>query len=74
MTGSIKLIIELKNMMERDIISLENKLEEKKEMFEKLNQIIEKKCKHKWIADYIDTSPDTSQIIEYCSKCMITKN
>ena len=26
MTGSIKLIIELKNMMERDIISLENKL------------------------------------------------
>ena len=42
MTGSIKLIIELKNMMERDIISLENKLEEKKEMFEKLNQIVEK--------------------------------
>ena len=29
-------------------------------MFEKLNQIVEKKCKHKWITDYIDSSPDTS--------------
>ena len=43
-------------------------------MFEKLNQIVEKRCKHKWTIDYIDTSPDTSQIIEYCSKCMLTKN
>ena len=31
-------------------------------------------CKHKWIKDYIDISPDESKQIIYCEKCMLTKH
>lgn len=31
-------------------------------------------CKHKWIKDYIDISPDESRQIIYCKKCLLTKH
>ena len=30
-------------------------------------------CNHDFISDYIDLTPERSQIIIYCTKCFITK-
>jgi glucose-6-phosphate-specific signal transduction histidine kinase len=35
----------------------------------KLNNI----CKHEWVDDHIDISPDSSQSITYCRLCEISK-
>ena len=47
----------------------------KKHLIEKINseKIFshdQKKCDHEIIRDYIDLTPDKSQIIFYCTKCM----
>ena len=33
------------------------------------HDIIQMQCSHKWLDDWVDTDPDTSQQIRYCSKC-----
>ena len=30
-------------------------------------------CRHEWIIDYIDISPELSQTICYCVNCEVTK-
>jgi hypothetical protein len=37
---------------------------------EKIFSHDQKKCDHEIIRDYIDLTPDKSQIIFYCTKCM----
>jgi hypothetical protein len=39
----------------------------------KCDNTIYKLCDHDFIEDYIDLTPDTSQKIEYCSVCELTK-
>jgi len=45
-----------------------------KNLLSKTNHQIFVTCKHKWIKDYIDISPEESQQIIYCNKCMLTKH
>ena len=33
----------------------------------------QKNCKHKFIVDYVDITPERSQRIEYCKKCFKCK-
>jgi hypothetical protein len=37
---------------------------------EKIFSHDQKKCDHEIIRDYIDLTPDKSQVIFYCTKCM----
>ena len=38
-----------------------------------IEDTFKKLCVHEWVHDYIDISPDVSQIICYCVKCEVTK-
>ena len=50
---------------------------ERKEHISKLmnevTKIIHLKCDHKFVKDYIDTGPESSMRIEYCSICEMQK-
>lgn len=45
-----------------------------KNLLSKTNHQIFVNCKHNWIKDYIDVSPEESQQIIYCTNCMLTKH
>jgi hypothetical protein len=40
---------------------------------EKIRTKIISICNHEWITDSIDIDPDTSQTIEYCKICQVSK-
>ena len=76
MTSSIDtdFLIRIRAQMEREIITMENILEEKREIFSKLSKNILNSCNHKWIEDYIDTHDNVSTLIKYCEKCESSYN
>jgi len=44
------------------------------DIIKRLDGFIAKHCKHTFVYDLIDISPDYSKTICYCSKCEYTKN
>ena len=65
-----------KKIIERDILSLGYKLQEKKELVEKINTYIQSECEHDFIIDFIDSMKnygEGSRKIVYCSKCDFVK-
>ena len=73
---SMDIILEHKKIIERDIWSLGYKLQERKDLVEKINIYIQKECEHDFIIDFIDSMKDYgegSQKIVYCSKCNFVK-
>jgi len=69
-------ILEHKKIIERDIWSLGYKLQERKDLVEKINKYIQKECIHDFIIDFIDSVKnygEGSQKIVYCSKCEFVK-
>jgi|TARA_B100000795_G_C22806455_1_gene445225 hypothetical protein len=70
----LKFLIELKDTMEREIMTLTNILESKNLDFENLKNVIYKKCDHEWANDFIDhscklTGNHASTRVSYCKKC-----
>jgi len=73
-TNSIQHIINYKNYLEREIISMENKLKDYSAEFENVSTFILNNCKHEWINDNIDQMEGyrLSVPIKYCNKCSLT--
>ena len=67
------IVLEHKKIIERDIWSLGFKLQERKELVEKINKYIQSECEHDFIIDFIDSIKNYdkgSQKIVYCSLVM----
>ena len=70
-------IIHIRDQLEREIMTLENILEEKKKTFSQLTHIVFNCCDHEWVNDYIDTPTSTKHptvCIKYCKKCELSDN
>lgn len=74
--NSIQHIINYKNYLEREIISMENKLKDYSVEFENVKTFILNNCKHEWINDNVDQMEGykLSVPIKYCNKCYLTNN
>ena len=73
---SMDIVFKHKKIIERDIWSLSYKIEERKELLQKIKRCIQKNCEHEFVIDYIDSMENYhkgSQKIIYCKKCEITK-
>ena len=44
-----------------------------KAIMKELNKLIDDNCSHEWDTDYIDIGMDTSDRIEYCTHCNMTR-
>lgn len=49
--------------------TLQKKWEEFKHIHKYVTEYVEKHCQHKFVDDYIDTSPDSGMNIRYCTYC-----
>jgi len=67
--ADLNFLIDLRETMDREIITLSNILESKKEHFVELKNIIYKTCDHIWIDDFVDSITGISVRISYCKKC-----
>ena len=76
MTNSVStnFLIELRQEYDREIQTLTNILESKKEMLEKIDNTLMSKCNHEWIVDYIDLEIEKTDTIKYCKHCELTYN
>ena len=74
--NSIQHIINYKNYLEREIISMEHKLKDYTIEFENVKTFILNNCKHEWVNDNIDQMEGykLSVPIKYCNKCQSTYN
>ncbi len=36
------------------------------------DDLVQTRCSHVWLEDWVDVDPDTSHKIQYCSKCKMT--
>ena len=73
---AIDIVLEHKKIIERDIWSLEYKIEERKELLEKINEFMQQECEHEYVFDFIDSIKNYhkgSQKIIYCKKCELIK-
>jgi hypothetical protein len=71
----IDLIINYKDMLERNILSMEHKLNRQKLELQEVILYLTENCDHKIEIDYIDSIKNgetMSQIIKYCKKCNLT--
>ena len=62
-------------MLERNILSMEHKLNEQKSELQEVMLYLKENCDHNIQIDYIDTMKNgetTSQMIKYCEKCELT--
>lgn len=68
--------IEMRDDLEREIITLTNIISKKKEQLEFITKIVNEKCDHEWLNDSIDKSPENYEgiSIKYCKKCLLTYN
>lgn len=41
-------------------------------ILETIDKYLIENCNHNVVVDFIDITPERSQVIRYCSKCMIT--
>ena len=62
----IQLFKELKN-------NYESQLEQSNYFCESLKNAVHSLCKHEYIMDLIDITPEKTQVIEYCQICGFTK-
>jgi len=51
---------------------IKNKIEELYQLQRKVNDQIYQLCDHSFVKDYIDTFPERSEVIYYCTKCYHT--
>ena len=68
-------IINYKEYLEREIISMKNKLEDYNIEFENVKIFILKNCNHNWVNDNIDQMEDLKESIpiKYCDICLTTQ-
>ena len=71
-----KFLIQLRDTLEREYLTLKNIVEDKKDNLDYLTSLINRVCNHEWVEDTIDQIKDykLSQKIKYCSKCSLTNN
>ena len=68
-----EIIYKVKEMLERDIQSLYDEIDNKQTILLELIEYCREKCEHVWIDDLIDIDPDRSKRIIYCEKCELHK-
>ena len=68
-----EIIYKLKLLLEREVQSLHNEIEFKRELLTEIKTYCRNNCTHKWIDDLIDIDPDTTKRIIYCEKCELNK-
>ena len=68
-------IINYKEYLEREILSMKNKLEDYNIEFENVKIFILKNCKHNWVNDNIDQIEGIQESIpiKYCDICLSTQ-
>jgi len=68
-------IINYKEYLEREILSMKNKLEDYNIEFENVKIFILKNCNHNWVNDNIDQMEDLKESIpiKYCDICLTTQ-
>jgi hypothetical protein len=71
--NDIHIMKNIKLMMDKDI-RLSSHNEEYKQIYKLTYEYLEKHCKHNIITDYIDTFPERSEAIYYCSHCYLMEN
>lgn len=70
----LNFLINYKDYLEKNIISMELKIQEYKNEFKKLEQFIKNNCNHNIETDYIDsmTNYRLSDQIKYCTICKLS--
>ena len=71
----LQFLINYKDMLERNILSMKNKIEHHTEELQCVKEYLTENCDHKIELDYIDSMKNgetMSQIIKYCKKCNLT--
>jgi hypothetical protein len=48
-------------------------LKSQEELLFKVTYIIHKECKHDWVIDWVDETPDKTNRIKYCQYCELTE-
>ena len=70
----IKILIDLKDEIEREIYTLKNIIFTKENTLKRLNDKLLNECNHNWIRDDIDIDVERTEMIKYCDKCHLTYN
>ena len=73
-SNHIKILIELKDEIEREIYTLKNIIFTKENTLEKLTDKLLYECNHNWIRDHIDIDVERTEMVKYCDKCHLTYN
>jgi hypothetical protein len=71
--NDIHIMKNIKLMMDKDICQPSHN-QEYKQIYKLTYEYLQKHCKHNIIKDYIDTFPERSEAIYYCSHCYLMKN
>jgi hypothetical protein len=71
--NDIHIMKNIKLMMDKDI-RLSSHNEEYNQIYKLTYEYLQKHCKHNIIKDYIDTFPERSEAIYYCSHCYLMEN
>lgn len=68
--------IEMRCNLEREIMTLTNILNKKKEQLKYFTKLVKQNCSHEWIIDNIDLYPENGEDlqIEYCKYCLLNNN
>ena len=68
-------LIELRLNMEREIITLTNIIEQKKQDLIYITKMVDESCAHDWSDDNVDLRPEVSEgvSIRYCRNCMLSQ-
>jgi hypothetical protein len=69
-------LIDMRNDLEREIITLKNILLKKNEQLEYITKFVRNNCIHEWEFDNIDLHPETQEGLEikFCKHCLLTDN
>jgi hypothetical protein len=70
----INFFIDMRDELEREIITLKNILAKKNERLNYITKVVKETCPHEWENDNIDIYPDRKEGVEikYCKYCLIT--
>jgi len=71
--NDIHIMKNIKLMMDKDIC-LSSHNEDYNQIYKLSCDYLKKHCKHNIIKDYIDTFPERSEAIYYCSHCYLMEN
>ena len=69
-------LIDMRDDLEREIITLTNILNKKKEQFHNITKFVKKECSHEWEEDNVDLYPEEFEgvSIKYCKYCLLSYN